>query len=171
VLTPTHGEGVGETLRRASAHPGDLVLADRGYCTTGGSGGAGAAGRRRHRAAEHLELAFVHGQGQALCFAAAFAKAAGSGHYPAVAGVRTGTWPDPAGPVVCGAQKPNAAGKELRKIRRKAQKGGPQVKPETLAYAQYVMVFTTLPGRTVFQRRRFWNGIGCAGRSNWCSNE
>jgi transposase len=32
-----------------------------------------------------------------------------------------------------------------QKILRKAQKGGPQVKPETLEYAAYVMVFTTLP--------------------------
>ena len=66
VLTPTRGRGVGETLTRAPAHSGDLVLADRGFCTPVGSGGADAAGSRSHRAAEHLQPAFVYGQGQAL---------------------------------------------------------------------------------------------------------
>ena len=32
-----------------------------------------------------------------------------------------------------------------RKLRRKTQQGGPEPRPETLLYAGYVMVFTTLP--------------------------
>jgi len=32
-----------------------------------------------------------------------------------------------------------------RRIARKAQQGGPKPKPETLQYAGYVMVFTTVP--------------------------
>jgi hypothetical protein len=36
------------------------------------------------------------------------------------------------------------ARRAIRKIHRKAQKGGPKPKTETLAYANYVLVFTTL---------------------------
>ena len=36
------------------------------------------------------------------------------------------------------------ARRALRKIREKAQRGGPEPNPETLAYANYVIVFTTL---------------------------
>jgi len=47
---------------------------------------------------------------------------------------------------LCAVRKSETATrKEVRKIRRKAQQGGPQTKPETLEYAHYVMVFTTLP--------------------------
>lgn len=107
VLTPTRGAGVGETLRRAPAHAGDLVLADRGYCTPVGVEALARQGAGVIVRLNTSSLPFVHGQGQALCFAAAFAKAAGSGNNDGVAGVRTGTQPASAGPVVCGAQKRN----------------------------------------------------------------
>jgi hypothetical protein len=38
-----------------------------------------------------------------------------------------------------------AAARARRRIARKAQQGGPKPKPETLQYAGYVMVFTTVP--------------------------
>ncbi len=38
-----------------------------------------------------------------------------------------------------------AAERARRRIQRKAQQGGPKPKPETLQYASYVMVFTTVP--------------------------
>ena len=38
-----------------------------------------------------------------------------------------------------------AAVRARRHIERKAQQGGPKPKPETLQYARYVMVFTTVP--------------------------
>jgi transposase len=39
-----------------------------------------------------------------------------------------------------------AAERARRRIVRKEQQGGPETKPETLQYARYVMVFTTVPG-------------------------
>jgi hypothetical protein len=40
-----------------------------------------------------------------------------------------------------------AAERARRRIARKVQQGGPKPKPETLQYAGYVMVFTTVPAR------------------------
>ena len=145
VLTPTRGEGVGETLRRAPAHAGDLVLADRGYCTPVGvealaRQGAGVIVRLN---TSSLPLFTAKGKRFALLQHLQKLPEAGT----------TRQWPvyvQGPGQILqgrlCAVRKSQtAAGKELRKIRRKAQQGGPQVKPATLAYAQYVMVFTTLP--------------------------
>jgi IS4 transposase len=54
------------------------------------------------------------------------------------------------GELICGRlcairKSEEAASRERRKILRKAQQGGPKPKPETLEYAAYILVFTTLP--------------------------
>jgi IS4 transposase len=47
---------------------------------------------------------------------------------------------------LCAVRKSEeAAAQARRRIERKAQQGGPKTKPETLQYAGYVMVFTTVP--------------------------
>ena len=56
-----------------------------------------------------------------------------------------------------------------QKVRRDAARKGNQVQPATLRFAEYVIVFTTFPSRP-FPPRTCWNGIACAGRSNWCSS-
>ena len=57
-----------------------------------------------------------------------------------------------------------------KKLRRYASKHGTQLQPETLVYAQYVMVLTTFPAQRNFPWNRFLNGTGFAGKSNWFSN-
>ncbi len=59
--------------------------------------------------------------------------------------------------------------REQKKIRRKSQQGGPEVRPETLEYAAWMMVFTTLP-REQFGGAKCWSGTGCAGKWNWFSS-
>jgi hypothetical protein len=66
---------------------------------------------------------------------------------------KEGEWPvwvagsrDRIGGRLCAIRKSEeAAARARRHIRRKAQQGGPEPKPETLQYADYVMVFTTVP--------------------------
>jgi hypothetical protein len=119
-LTATKGRGTGETLGRFTATPGDLVLADRGFCKASGIealDSQGAAVMVRLNGTEREWPVWVHG-----------AKGHISGR-------------------LCVIRKSEeAAARARRHIARKAQQGGPQPKPETLQYACYVMVFTTVAG-------------------------
>ena len=55
-LTPVTGKGTGEALGRATAAPGDLVLADRGFCKPGPVVALSTKGYD-HCSAEHAEPA------------------------------------------------------------------------------------------------------------------
>jgi hypothetical protein len=143
-LTAVRGSGTGEKLERFPAAPGDLLLADRGFCKPGG-------------------IAQLHQQGAAVIvrlntatlplYQSNGSKFALLGHVRQL---------QQAGPIrqwkvwiqttaeripgrICVLRKSEqAARKAQRRIVRKAQQGGPEPKPETLEYANYVIVFTTL---------------------------
>lgn len=143
-ITPVRGKGVTDSLIRFAAQPGDLVLADRGFCRPPG-------------------IVALHGQGGDLIVRV------NSGSLPlwegrqerfpllermrTLSGITPQEWPvqvRSAGKQVsgriCAVRKSEQARRQAeRKIRRKAQQGGPKTKPETLELAGYVMVFTTLP--------------------------
>jgi hypothetical protein len=144
-LTPVKGNGTGEKLQRFPAAPGDLILADRGFCKPGG-------------------VRALHQQGASVIVRLNSKSLplyqAGGGAFPLLASVRK---IKSTGPVrewnvwvhadqekiagrLCVLRKSELAAKKAQsKILRKAQQGGPTPKPETLEYASYVMVFTTLP--------------------------
>jgi hypothetical protein len=144
-VTSTKGAGTGETLRRFPAAPGDLVLADRGFCKPDGIAGL-------YRQGADLIVRVNTGS---LSLRTPEQK-----RFPLLERLRRleqpgeiGEWqvhlPDAEGsPIVgrlCAVRKSQEAiGKAHRRIHRKAQQGGPQTKPETLAFACYVVVFTTL---------------------------
>ena len=144
-LTAVKGAGTGESLERFAASPGDLVLADRGFCKPGG-------------------VETLHRQGAAVMVRL------NSSTLPLwdQAGARFGLlgqvtqlketgaereWPvwvqasqeRIAGRLCVLRKSEEAAEKTRRRILRKAQQGGPTPKPETLEYARYVMIFTTVP--------------------------
>ena len=144
-LTPLKGTGTGERLERAPAAPGDLVLADRGYCKPPGileldQQGAAVIVRLN---TSSLPLFAEHGE-----------------PFPLLERVQTLVEPGAitGWPVWVQGAKHRAAGRlcvvrkseqatqtTLRKIKWKSEHGGgPTPKPETLVYAAYVMVFTTL---------------------------
>lgn len=143
-LTSTKGQGNGETLCRFPAAPGDLVLADRGFCKPAG-------------------IAALHRQGADVIVRVNTGTlplwTPEHEPFPLLERLRrieqpgdTGEWqvsvPADQGPIsgrVCAVRKSEEAiRKAQRRILRKAQQGGPKTKPETLEYACYVMVFTTL---------------------------
>lgn len=146
-LTSTKGAGTGETLGRFAASGGDLVLADRGFCTPGG---VEALDRQGAVVMVRLNTSALPLFGEDD---ARFELAGEIGKLQ-----ETGTereWPvwvhGPRGRIagrLCAIRKSEeAAARARRKIERKAQQGGPKPKPETLQYACYVMVFTTAPAR------------------------
>ncbi len=144
-LTPTKGRGVGETLSRFAASQRDLVLADRGFCTP-----VGVEALKRQGAAVIVRLntsslPLWTAQGKRFDLLQKIQQVSEPGV--------VAQWPVwVQGPELkiegrlCAIRKSeHATGKAVRKIRQKSQQGGPQTKPETLEYARYVMVFTTLP--------------------------
>jgi hypothetical protein len=144
-VTSVKGSGTGEKMERFPAAPGDLVLADRGFCKPGGV-------RALHRQGASV---IVRLNSTSLPL-----YQAGGEEFPLLASVRKIKSVGPvrewkvwvhagqekiAGRLCVLRKSEEAAKKAQRKILRKAQQGGPAPKPETLEYANYVMVFTTLP--------------------------
>jgi hypothetical protein len=143
-LTPTRGKGTAEMLHRFPATLGDLVLADRGFCTPGGieilyRQGADIIVRWRSTS---LPLYTPRGERLDLLPRLRTLQTDQVGAWPASV---HGEKQQIAGRICALRKSEEAARKALRKIKRKAQQGGPDPKPETLEYAQYIIVFTTLP--------------------------
>lgn len=142
-LTADTGPGTGETLARLPLLPDDLVLADAGYCSVAGihtvvQQGAdvvvrvnpvnfpvfGPSGRRRSLLRPLRRLARP---GQA-------------GEWPVFL-QRPGGWIEGR---VCALRKSAAAiASAERRLQRRASKKQMRLRPETLEYARYVIVFTT----------------------------
>ena len=143
-VTAIRGRGTAEVLYRFPAAAGDLVLADRVYCTP-----VGVEELRRQQAdvivrwrSSTLPLYTAEGDPFDLLPALGSLQEAGPPGEWAV------TIRGPAQVIagrICAIRKSETATRRAqRKIRRKAQQGGPQTKPSTLAYAAYVIVFSTV---------------------------
>lgn len=144
-LTAVRGAGTGETLTRFPVRSRDLLLADRAFCNPAGlqaivarqadviirlnTGTISLKTPGGTAFALSEKLAHVNMIGQIKQWPVSIATARG-----AVAGR------------LCVLRKSEeAARRAIRKIKRKAQQGGPEPKAETLEYARYVLVFTTVP--------------------------
>ena len=144
-LTPTKGAGTGETLGRFAASPGDLVLADRGFCKPSGVealDGQGAAVMVRLNTSS---LPLFREDGSRFALAAEVGKLKETGTEGDWQVWVHGTRGHIAGRLCAVRKSEEAATRARRHIEKKAQQGGPKPKPETLQYARYVMVFTTIP--------------------------
>jgi len=145
-ITLSKGQGTAEKLERFPAGPGDLVLADRGY-----SFAAGIAAMGQHGAEVIVRVNTA---------SLALRSESGKGKFDLLKAVRglqepgeAAAWRvrirhgarEVAGRLCAVRKSEEATARACRKIRRRAQQGGPQTKPETLEFATYVMVFTTLP--------------------------
>lgn len=146
-LTSTKGAGTGESLRRFPAAPGDLILADRGFCKLEGIAELCRQGADVIVRVNTGTLPLRTPEGKPFPLLERLRRLEQPGEI--------GEWavqlPAEGGPILgrlCVIRKSQEAiRKAHRRIRRKAQQGGPKTKPQTLAYACYVVVFTTLPVR------------------------
>jgi len=154
-LTPVEGPGHGESLYPFAFAPGDFVLADRGYCHAQALGQAARQGA--------FLTVRLNPQGIRL-------QTPGGDPYPLVHKLKslkgagqTAEWevriplPGKAPPLpvrLCAVRKSAAAtALAQKKLRRKARKEGWQLQPESLIYAQYVMVLSTFPPATYSTQR------------------
>ena len=144
-ITSTCGKGTGETLHRFLAHPGDLVLADRGFCSPPGIAALQQQGADVVVRWHSSRLPLYNSSGDRFHLLPRLNRLP----EPGLAEAWAVTIKGPQGRLpghICALRKSEAATlKALRSIKRKAQMGGPEPKPETLAYAAYVIVFSTLP--------------------------
>jgi hypothetical protein len=143
-LTPARGKGTGEALGRFPVEAGDLVLADRGYSKPSGIEALSRRGAALIVRLNTASLPLHNADGSRFELL---------GHLRSMTDpVAVADW-DVA--VACGGRRvagrlcvirksEQAAARERRRILRKTQQGGPQRRPETLEYAAWVMVFTTL---------------------------
>jgi hypothetical protein len=154
-LTPVEGQGHGESLYQFTFAVGDFVLADRGYCH------AQAIGQAVRQGA--FLAVRLNPQGISL-------QTPGGDPYPLVNKLQslkgagqTAEWevsiPLPGKQLslqvrLCAVRKSAAAiALAQKKLRRKARKEGWQLQPESLIYAQYVMVLSTFPKATYDTKR------------------
>ncbi len=145
-LTATQGAGTGESFRQFPVADGDYLLADRGHATASGLRHVvQASGRVTVRVnTGALKLQTVEGQPFDLLAGVQTLRRAGA----------CGSWEvqvvDVAGPAasgrVCALRKTGEAIRLAhRHLRQQASRKGQQLRPETLEYAKYVIVFTTFP--------------------------
>ena len=146
-LTPVEGKGHGETLYQFTFAPGDFVLADRGYCHAEAIGQAVRQGAfiTVRLNPQSMVLQTPGGDPCRLVNKLRSLKGAGQTAEWDVSIPREGK--EPSLPVRLCAVRKSAAAMALaeKKLRRKARREGRQLQPESLIYAQYVMVLSTFP--------------------------
>lgn len=137
------GTEQGETLRRFTAHAGDVFIADRGYAHPAGVGHVRAKGGDVVIRTNLVTLPLRDAQGQRLDVLSLL-RPLQAGEYA--------DWPVwiKAGHKLlsgrlCAIKKGALAAQQAcRRAQRESQRSGTQIRPETLEAAQYVFVFTTL---------------------------
>ena len=145
-LTETAGMGTGESFVQFPIQAGDYLLADRGYSTARGLRHVVQSGGRVTVRVNtgSLVLETVEGQPFDLLAAVGTLRRAG----------KIGSWEvrvvDAAGVAAtgraCALRKTQEAIRIAHKsLRRQAKRRRKQLRPETLEYAKYVIVFTTYP--------------------------
>jgi hypothetical protein len=143
-VTDSLGAGNGETFARFGVFPGDLFLGDRAYGVARGirhvvQGGGDVLVRFGWN---NLPLWSGQGNERFDLFA----------HLRTLHGTALGDWPafvrdnqELLAGRVCAVRKSRQAIEESqRQVRRKAQKHGNQILPQTLEAAEYIFVFTTV---------------------------
>jgi hypothetical protein len=145
-LSPVEGEGNGESLRQFPLVRGEHILADRGYCHASGI----------HFVAEQNSYVAVRlnpdgivlqtPAGDPFNLLQKLKPLQRSGQIAAWNALVPFEKRPPVSVRICAIRKSKIAiALAHKQLRRKASKQGSELQPETLIYAEYVMVLTTFP--------------------------
>jgi hypothetical protein len=145
-LSPVEGEGTGESLRQFPMAAGEHILADRGYCHASGI----------HYAAEQNSYVAVRlnpdgivlqtPTGAPFKLLQKLKPIQRSGQIAVWNALVPFEKRPPVAMRICAIRKSKVAiALAHKQLRRKASKQGSELQPETLIYAEYVMVLTTFP--------------------------
>jgi hypothetical protein len=144
-LTSAKGAGTGESLGRFAAREGDLVLADRGYSRPAGIEALSRQGAAVIVRLNSRSLPLFCEDGRRFELAEEVGKLQETGVDRAWQVWVEGGKGRIAGRLCAIRKSEEAAAQARRRIQRRVQQGGSKPTPETLQYASYVMVFTTVP--------------------------
>lgn len=145
-LTATKGKGTGESFFQYSIKQGDYIIADRGYSTAAGIHHVESKGAYVMVRVNTQDLPILNNEGEKFPLLKKVTEITKAGNVK--------SWrvliPNRAGSVVkgriCVIRKTEEAIKIAHeKIEKNAIRKGQSIKPETLEYAKYVIVFTTYP--------------------------
>jgi len=147
-LTSTEGKGTGEALSQYPLGNGDYLLADRGYCRAQDFHHATGKGARTLVRLNPSGIRLETADGKAFPLLARLRGLTKTGQireWPVWLPL-AGATPLPAR--LCLIRKNQTAIKlALKKLRREASKDQRTLAPETLLYAEFVMVLTTFPAQ------------------------
>lgn len=148
-LTETAGRGTGESLAQFPVQAGEYVLADRGYSTTLGIHHVVSAGGQVTVRVNTGALVLQTAQGAPFDLLAALTALRRAGIVESWSTQAVGQERIVVPGRVCAIRKTEEAIRIAHdKIRKEAARKGKQVQPQTLKFAQYVIVFTTFPELT-----------------------
>jgi hypothetical protein len=144
-VTAVKGKNTGEKLGRFNLRPGELILADAGYCDPPGIASVVAKGANVCVRLNRASLPLVDERGLPFALLKQIRKLRRAGE--------TREWPvwvrSGAGQIagrLCGLRKSeDAIQRAQRRLARKQQDGKGKVTPESREFACYVLVFTTMP--------------------------
>lgn len=143
-ITPTKGKGTGESFFQYSIKKGDYIIADRGYSTASGIHHVASKGAHVIVRVNTSSLVLLDLQNQPFELLAKIAAVDKAGQ------VRSWSVLIPSGKAqsiqgrLCVVRKSNEAIRLAhKKIKTNASKKGSELRPETLEYAKYIIVFTT----------------------------
>ena len=145
-LTETEGPGTGESLRQFPIREGDCLLADRGYSTANGIGYVAQAGGRVTVRVNTGALSFQTPEGGPFDLLAKVKQLRTAGAVRAWEVVVAAPQGLRVPGRVCAVRKTEEAIRIAQEgLRKQARKKGRRLKPQTLEFARFVIVFTTLP--------------------------
>lgn len=148
-LTETAGRGTGESLAQFPIQAGEYILADRGYSTAGGIQHVVSAGGQVTVRVNTDALVLQTAPGEPFDLLAATTALPRAGIVAAWSTQAVVQDRIVVPGRVCAIRKTEEAIRIAHdKIRQEAARKGKQVRPQTLEFAQYVIVFTTFPERT-----------------------
>jgi len=160
-LSGIEGAGAGETLKQHPLEAGDYILADGGYCH---AAGIHYATQRKAFVTVRLNpdgIALQTEDGKILSLLQKLKPIQRTGQSAVWKVLIPYENQTPVAARLCDIRKTNTAITLAQKrLRRKANKRCSELQPETLIYAEYVMVLTTFPQRefpapVILQRYRF----------------
>lgn len=141
-LTPTVGEGNGESFARIPVGEGDLLLGDAGYCSAPAIESVVARGGDVLVRINPQALVLENRQGRNFPLLRKLQELKAAGQ---IGEWRVRVAGTPVSGRVCAVRKSEQAMRRAhRRLERRASKKQSQIKPETWEYAKYVLVFTTV---------------------------
>jgi hypothetical protein len=143
-VTAVEGKGTGESLKQFSVEKGDHIIADRGYSTFSGiEHVTHCKGYVMVRISPH-NLEVFDSAGRPMPWEKRLRVITRSGHVQSWPVLIPGPQENRIPGRICVIRKTEEAIRQTQKnLKRKASKNGQKLLPETLLYAEYIIVFTT----------------------------